>query len=180
MFNPDQSEERKSYFLALDNLTHLLKETIRLLNVKWTRNKLLNFSFQDRILMVYAPHNYIKIIQCRIENSILKLDLMSYHDSEWTYGIERFLDKLFSDYNLIAGFEHTNVSSFDFTIRSMSIVDMDNLSEELKNAIRDLDYDRNEKRTKHKEMTYNDQNDGRYLFPLLTQEMRRIEKQEEK
>lgn len=171
--NPEQI--RSSFFLLQDNLEKTMVETIRLLNVNWIRDKILVFSYQESAMIVWAPGAYTKIAKCTVQKNgkKMKLDLLAYHDSCWPEGVKRFLDDLLKDF-IEKHEKNPDLCSFDFTIRTMNILNLEELPKDFQEALRNLDYSRASYDIRKKTFKVNYCRD---LFPLMTHEMDRVEKQ---
>ena len=168
MFHPEDDQMRAAYYLTQSNLRHTLVETIRLLNITWTPQKLLVITYKNRALLVWAPARYTKIIKCTVagDQKSMQLDLLVYHDSCWPEGVDHFLQDLIEDYINTDG-----ANDFDSTLHTMDIVDMENLPEDLRHAIQNLDHG-------PRKQQFTVEYYGK-LFPLITHEMQRVEKPNE-
>lgn len=92
-----EKEYREGFYFLERSLTKMLEMVVDMTDPRNSKAHVLIISCRNRALMIYAPDNYIKVIDVVPTEDHMQLNLLAYHDSEWRSGIQIFVRKLLAE-----------------------------------------------------------------------------------
>jgi len=132
-----EKEYREGFYFLERSLTKTLEMVVDIVDPRGSKAHVLIISCNQRALVVYAPHNYIKVIEVipsSAEDS-MQLNLLAYHDSEWRSGIAQFVKNLLSE-----KLHNPKIYDFAYTPNVGRWTPVEDLAESTKEALRTMDY----------------------------------------
>lgn len=146
---------RQGYFFFEKNLIQMLEAIVDLVDPRFQNNVLI-ISAGKRSLVIFAPNNYIKVLEVipDEDKDSMEIRLIANHDSCWRGGIERFVKTLFE--SRLQDLEEVN---FAYVLHAVKWQNLNRIKPMVVQAFKKMDY-----HTFRKETVIYDQN----IFPILS------------